>query len=408
MVGLINRVKTIHWAWYILGASFLTTLVSYSIRLGYGVILPEMIRSMGISKTEGGLTYSILFVTYTLFAPIVGNLTDRIGGRKVITFFCAVLALGVLLMSTANSLVTVVLFLAITGIGISATWTPVVALTTRWFSTNKRGFVLGIVTLGSYIGYGILGLVFPLAIARYNWRFGWTILGLSGTVVAVVNGLVLRSKPEDLDLLPWGEKGKFPELTSDIHSSYRTILNRKIFWQIGVSYFFISFCYYTFVSFIVTYGTTEVGIRYGIAASFASTLAFGAAVGSVPFATLSDSFGRSRTIFISELVITTSILFLLVARSNLWMIFISIAIYGIFFGPIFPLYGACARDYFEKEVTGTVIGAWTFIYGIGAVLAPLVAGFLSDLTGTFRWGFALAGIASLTASILFLSVRKQG
>jgi len=85
-VGLIERMKTIHWAWYILGASFLTIMVSFSIRLGYGVILPEMIMSLGISKTEGGLTYSILFVTYTLFAPIVGNLTDRIGGRKVITF----------------------------------------------------------------------------------------------------------------------------------------------------------------------------------------------------------------------------------------------------------------------------------------------------------------------------------
>lgn len=78
MVRLIKKVKAIHWAWYILGASFLTTIVSYSIRLGYGVILPEMIRSLKISKTEGGFTYSMMFVTYTVFAPIVGNLTDRI------------------------------------------------------------------------------------------------------------------------------------------------------------------------------------------------------------------------------------------------------------------------------------------------------------------------------------------
>jgi AAHS family benzoate transporter-like MFS transporter len=151
MIGLIQRVKTIHHAWFILCVSFLTTFVSYSIRLGYGVILPEIIKSLKISKTEAGLTYSILLVTYTLFAPLVGNLTDRIGGRKVITFFCAVLALGVLLMSIASTLVTVVTFLALAGIGISATWTPVVALTTRWFSINKRGFVLGVVTLGSYL-----------------------------------------------------------------------------------------------------------------------------------------------------------------------------------------------------------------------------------------------------------------
>jgi len=408
MVRWIERIRRIHWAWYILGASFLTTLVSYGIRLGYGVILPEMVKSLGISRTEGGLTYSILFVTYTIFAPIVGNLTDRIGGRKIITIFCAILSMGVLLMSTVNHLVTAVLFLAIAGIGISSTWAPVAALTTKWFSADKRGFVLGVITSGAHLGYGSLGLVFPLVIAQYDWRFAWIILGISALVVTVINGIVLRSKPQDLNLLPCGEKGKSSEPTFHIHSSYRTILNRKIFWQIGISYFFISFCYYTFVSFLVTYGTTEVGVRYGIAASFASVLAFGNLVGSIPIATLSDSFGRNRTIFMCELIITTSVLFLLIAQSNLWMIFISIAVYGIFFGPIFPLYSACARDYFEAEVTGTVLGAWTFIYGMGGVLAPLFTGYLSDMTGTFRWSFALAGIASLIASVMFFWIRKQG
>lgn len=407
MVRLTERIKTIHWAWYILGASFVTTLVSYTIRLGYGVILPEMVKSLRISRTEGGLTYSMLFITYTLFAPVVGNLTDRIGARKVITISCAILAAGTLLMSTVDRLITAFLFLAIAGIGISSTWTPVVALTTRWFSANKRGFVLGVITLGAQMGYGILGLAFPLLVIRYNWRFGWVILGVSALVVAVLNGFILRSKPEDLNLLPWGEKRISFDPTSHVHDNFRTILRKKIFWQIGISYFFISFCYYTFVSFIVTYGTTEIGIRYSVAASFASVLAFGTLIGSVPIAALSDSFGRNKTILISEFAITLSVLLLLIAKFNLWMIFVSIAIYGIFFGPIFPLYGACARDYFEEEVTGTVLGAWTFIYGIGAVLAPFIAGSLSDLTGTLRWAFAIAGIASLTAAVLLLSIPKQ-
>jgi sugar phosphate permease len=366
-----------------------------------------MIRSLGISKTEGGFTYSILFATYTVFSPIVGNLTDRIGGRRVITFFCTVLAAGVLLMSTVNHLSTAVLFLGIIGVGISSTWTPVVALTTRWFSARKRGFALGVITLGSFIGYGILGLIYPLILARYNWRSGWIILGMLALGVALINGIILRSKPEDLGLLPWGEQEKSPESSFHILSNYRAVLSRKIFWQMGISYFFISYGFYTFISFIVTYGTAELGIQYGTAAFFASVLAFGCLAGSIPIATLSDSFGRGKTIFISELVMTASVLLFLASRLNLWMIFISIAIYGICFGPIPSLYGACARDYFEKNVTGTVLGAWTFIYGIGAILAPLVAGFLSDLTGTLRWGFALAGVTSLTSSILLLRVWKQ-
>lgn len=96
---------------------------------------------------------------------------------------------------------------SIAGIGISATRTPVVVLNTRWFSANKRGFVLGVIASGCFIGYGILGLIYPIILARYNWRFGWIILGILASIIAVVNGITLRSKPEDLGLLPWGGKG---------------------------------------------------------------------------------------------------------------------------------------------------------------------------------------------------------
>lgn len=115
-------------------------------------------------------------------------------------------------MGTVNRLATAILFMAITGIGISSTWTPVVALTTKWFSASKRGFILGVITSGSFLGYGVLGLVFPLVMVRYDWRFGWTILGLSALIVTVVNGLVLRSKPEDLGIIPWEKKENLPSL----------------------------------------------------------------------------------------------------------------------------------------------------------------------------------------------------
>jgi sugar phosphate permease len=398
--------KRVHWAWYILGASFFTALISYSIRLGYGIILPEMMKTLGISRTEGGLSYSMVFIMYTLFAPVVGRLTDRIGARRVITFFCAVLTFGTLMMGTVNRLMTAMIFLGVVGIGLSSTWAPVVALTTRWFGSGKRGFALGFITLGAHLGYGVLGLVLPVTLPRYSWRFGWTILGLCVLAVTLVNGILLRNRPEDLNTSPWGGEGKSADLFSRPSSNYREILRERIFWQIGISYFFISFCYYSFISFIVTYGSTELRIGYGMASAFASTLAFGMVTGALPISTLSDFLGRKTTIFFCESAITVSVILIIAAKSNLWMIFISIATYGIFFGSIFPLYGACSRDYFEKEVTGTVLGAWTFIYGLGAVIAPFITGYLSDLTGTFRWPFGLAAFAAGIAALLMFFLKN--
>ncbi len=236
----MKRKASFHWAWFVLSAGFLTTFVSLSIRLGYGVILPEMITSMRLSKTEGGMVYGVFLASYTLLAPVSGNLADRLGGRKVITLFCAILSLGLLLVGVSNQLLTTILFFAIAGVGISSTWAPVVSLTTKWFSAAKRGFVLGILMVGAQLGYGVVGLVFPLIIVRYHWRFGWTLLGISALVITVINGLLLRDKPEDMGVLPWGEKGKSSGRSFYTHPNYLEILRKRIFWQIGISYFFIS------------------------------------------------------------------------------------------------------------------------------------------------------------------------
>jgi MFS family permease len=70
------------------------------------------------------------------------------------------------------------------------------------------------------------------------------------------------------------------------------------------------------------------------------------------------------------------------------------------------MYAACARDYFPKEVGGTVIGLLTLFYGIGAMVGPIIGGHLTDITGTFRWAFGLGAFASLFASFLIGFLRK--
>ncbi len=70
------------------------------------------------------------------------------------------------------------------------------------------------------------------------------------------------------------------------------------------------------------------------------------------------------------------------------------------------MYAACARDYFPKEVAGTVIGLLTLFYGIGAMVGPIIGGHLTDLIGTFRWSFGIGALAALFASFLIRFLRK--
>ena len=54
----------IHWSWVILGTSFITLFVNYSIRIGaYSVLLPKMIQDLGINMTQAGMIRAGYFLT---------------------------------------------------------------------------------------------------------------------------------------------------------------------------------------------------------------------------------------------------------------------------------------------------------------------------------------------------------
>jgi MFS family permease len=80
---------------------------------------------------------------------------------------------------------------------------------------------------------------------------------------------------------------------------------------------------------------------------------------------------------------------------------------GAFYGVTFPIYGACAGDYFPKEFMGTVIGAWTPFYGLGAILAHWVGGILRDTTGTYNDAFLINTFMAFFGFLLFLGVRDS-
>src|SRR3990172_8076322 len=112
-----KRLFKVHWAWIVLVSSFATLFVTYSIRIGaYSVLLPEMIRDFQMTNAQAGMIKSAFSITYLISAPVMGWLTDRIGGRKVISFFCFFLGGGTILMSQADGFLPLLLYYSLVGI----------------------------------------------------------------------------------------------------------------------------------------------------------------------------------------------------------------------------------------------------------------------------------------------------
>jgi len=404
-----GEVFRIHWGWVVLETSFITLFINYSIRIGaYPILLPEMIKDLHLTKTQAGLIKSAFSITYLIFSPIMGLLTDRIGGRKVISFFCLFLGGGAFFMGRAENLFASAICFGIVGIGAAAMWVPNAALIQRWFGAKKRGLALGILGASSGAGFGSMGLLLPVIVMEYNWRFGWYILGSAGLSLFLLNGLLLRNRPEDIGLSPWG--GKLEEVRENNSSSkmmgYSEIMKQIQFWIIGISYFFISYGSYALLDFIVTYGSMELNIPYGIASLLITVAAFSGVPGGILLMMLADHIGTKKSIVIIYVLVALTILSVIFGGSHLLFLMIGVGGFGFLYGAIFPMVAAIARDYFPKERTGTVLGLLTLFYGAGAMISPVLTGYLADITRTFRWSFGLGAFAALIAALLVAFLRR--
>jgi sugar phosphate permease len=404
--------KRIHWAWVILFASFITVFTNYSIRLSYGILMPEMIMALKITKAQAGAIASSFYLSYTIFSPLLGFLVDRVSARQLLTFFSFMLAGGTFLMGKPASLSQACLFFAIVGMGSSAMWTPLVTLVQRWFGFKRRGMVLGILSLSYTIGYGIMGLVLPPLVARYDWRTCWFILSAPAFALGLINGFLLRTKPQDLNLRPWGDGPSLPPLNhsglTQAKVRYGELLKLRDLWLVAISYFLIGFTAYMINIFIVTYGTMELGIPYLRAAKLASAIAFSGTVGALSIPILSDFLGRKRCLILIDFSMAASIILIVWAGSNWAALLAAAGTFGIFYAAAWPMYGAAAADFFPPGATGSVLGFWTIFYGIGLILAPTLGGYIADLTGTFTWSFLLAAATGAGASFLISRIRKSG
>jgi sugar phosphate permease len=407
--GLSN--KGLHWAWIILSVCFVNLFVNYSIRLGYAVVLPEMIRSIGLNRTQGGTIYNFYLAAYLCLTPFAGNFTDRFGARRVITLFCILMGSGTLLMGTVERFWTACIFYGLVGAGASAMWTPVVTVVQRWFGLKRRGMALGILSTGYGLGFATMGWLFPILIQSFSWRFCWYVLGSLGLIMVLINGIFLRSKPEDLRMSPWGEEENPPLENPTSHGlaeevRYGEVFRSSLFWTIGASYFFAACALYVITTFMVDYANMELGFSFKTASFLATIHGLSQVAGVLTIPMLSDRIGRRLTITGSNFLIALSIVGIIASGKVVLGLYASIAFLGLSYGVTWPLYGACGGDYFKKEVMGTVIGAWTPFYGLGAISAHFIAGRIRDSAQSFQAAFYLAIIFAVIASFLMLRVKR--
>ena len=387
---------------FVLIACFFTIFTSYAVRYGYGILLPEMLPAISITKTEAGVIYGSFFIAYTISSPILGLLGDRYNIRLLLTLFVSIFAAGTFLMSYSSSLVHASLFFTLAGIGSAVCWAPTVALAQRWTSAKHRGKTLAFIDIGSALGIIGTSSAIPMIVTLYDWRAGWMTLGILGFTVAILNSIAIREYRGMQSSLQKASIEKTKKIP--LGEIYIRLLKDRKFWLIGLAYLLTGFSIIIPFTFLSTYAVQELSMTYEISTRLITVIGIGAIIGKVTLGPLSDNIGRIKVMMLCALLITGGSLGMAFTRSVGLVVFISV--FSLGYGIAWSMYAASASDYFSKDYSGSIIGLWTVYLGVGSIISPIIAGWIADTTGTLSWSFILAAIGGGISFLLLLPLSR--
>jgi EmrB/QacA subfamily drug resistance transporter len=146
-------------------------LVMYTIdSTAVAVAFPNFIKDFGTNVLWAAWTISIYLIAVTTGMPLVGNLSDRFGRKKIFLFSLILFTTSSLACGLAPNIYALVVFRFFQGIG-GASFLPTASgIVSDHFPESREraiGLFTSIFTIGGIIGPNLGGWI----VSRYSWRY---------------------------------------------------------------------------------------------------------------------------------------------------------------------------------------------------------------------------------------------
>jgi MFS family permease len=396
------------YGYVIVAAALSMSIVMWGARHSFGVFFAPVLDEFGWTRaaTSGG--FSLTWVFTGLLSIAVGRLNDKFGPRMIMTVAGFLLGLGYLLMSQLSSIWQLYLFYGVISIAMSAALVPTLSTVARWF-VKMRAFMTGIVLSGSGIALTVIVPAANQAILDYGWRTAYIIVGSVAMVVVIIAAQFLRRDPYQVGKLPYGCDG-----TSAVTSGAQTYglffkeaLRTNQVWLISLVYFCAYFVYNLFVVHMVIYATGQ-GISSVRAVGIMAFLGVAGIAGRTIMGILADRIGNKQAMVLSAGLMMLALFWLLVAK-DLWMLFLFGVAFGFGHGGIATMESPIVANVFGIRSHGVILGLVFFSDTVGGAIGPFLAGYIFDVTNSYRLAFlicAILGVINLVAILLIRPLKS--
>jgi len=375
--GTVHAGVETPYAWLRLTAAVVLSSIGSVGTWSVPVVLAPVQAAFGVARGDASLPFTLAMIGFALGGVVMGKLTDRFGVLAPVLCGVSALGTGYITAGFAPNLILFALAHLLIGVGTSATFGPLMADASQWF-TRHRGIAVAIVSSGNYIGGAIWPPLLQHLVTAEGWRATHIGIGaLCPLLMLLFLPMLRRRAPSDGGavadaLIAAAQRG--PDLSANALQAVLCVAGVACCMAMAMpQVHIVAYC-----------GDLGYGVARG-AEMLSLMLGFGI------FSRIGSGFVADRIGGVATLVLGSALqgvaLLLYLLFDGLASLYVVSALFGLFQGGIVPMYAIIVRQYFSPQAAGTRLGIVLMATLFGMALGGWMSGALFDVTGSYRAAF---------------------
>ncbi len=383
-------------------------LIQYSDRVNIATAAGAISHDLHLSNVELGFAFSAFAYPYAIVQLFGGWLGDKIGPRRILTWFGLTVALASVLTAFAGSLWSLAACRFLLGVGEAPSLSTATSAMSRWLPVERRGFAQGVTHACSRVGSAMTPPIIALIMTVWNWRVAFVLAGVVGILWVICWFWYFRDDPAT-------HKGMSAEALATLpiprNSTEKVKVPVKRLFVRMLPVTVVDFCYawtlWVFLTWLPSFFLHSYNLNLKSSALFTSGVFVAGILGDTLGGVISDRIykqtgnlkkARRNVIIVGmtgALVFLTPVLLV----KDLTLVAASLCAAFFFMELVIAPLWSVPMD-IAPRFAGTASSFMNVGFGIAGVLSPLAFGYVIDRTGNWTLPFLLS-IAMLVIGILF-------
>lgn len=365
---------------------------------------------LGISRTTFSLIYSIKSIMAMISSYFSGAILKKFGFRNTSTLFLVISTTCYVALTMMNS--TWIFVLVCFAMGSAATFcgtTGSTIIISSWFNRH-RGTVLGFVSAATGLGGSVMCIAQNAAMERFTWRGSFALCAVCCGFIAILIFLILRNKPQDMGLVPYGEGEEVTAKKKRISERAFAGMDMQTLRRTPSFYLMVLCTFLSCLGVYLAFNTilpflTDCEYSPAKAASLQSTMMLLFTGTKLLVGFFTDRIGAEK-VNLTCVIFGAGSLLLLAMSNSFAAASVAVVLYTIAIPLVTITVPLLAFSLFGYKAQGQYTGVFISVIYAASFLSSPLSNLIHDTIGSYRPAYYLAALILAVDVVLYIILYK--